>query len=119
MESLILSLLSGELSVTTLLLLFIIAILTKRFVPWWVYDSLVAELEIYKKQAPALIDDIQELFSLIEDSHSPEHKKKVIKTMRDKAAETKKELTETNEHVDRKTRVRPQRTSGRRSRRND
>ena len=66
MESTIISLLGGELGVTTLLLLFIIGLLTKRFVPWWVYDAIVEELNVYQKEAPALLTEVHRLLKLVE-----------------------------------------------------
>lgn len=116
MESLIVSLLSGELSVTTLLLLFIIAVLTKRFVPWWVYDSLVAELKVYKEQTPDLLDEIQRLFEVIQDEKD---KTEVAETLREKAVEARKEIEQVDGDIVQRQRVRPKRTSARRGRRND
>lgn len=115
MESLIVSLLSGELSVTTLLLLFIIAVLTKRFVPWWVYDSMVAELKVYKEQTPDLLDEIQNLFEVIQDE---KEKNEAAESLSEKTKEVRKEIEQINGDIVRQQRVRPKRTSGRRGRRN-
>lgn len=115
MESLIVSLLSGELSVTTLLLLFIIAVLTKRFVPWWVYDSMVAELKVYKEQTPDLLDEIQNLFEVIQDE---KEKNEAAESLSEKTEEVRKEIEQINGDIVRQQRVRPKRTSGRRGRRN-
>lgn len=67
MEETIISLLGGELGVTTILLLFILGLLTKRFVPWWVYEALVEELKVYKNEAPELIREVQRLLALVEE----------------------------------------------------
>lgn len=72
MEQTIISLLSGELGVSTLLLLFIIGLLTKRFVPWWVYDALVEELNMYKKEAPALLEEVRELLTMLDPDQEGE-----------------------------------------------
>lgn len=61
MDQLLVQLLSGELNTTTLLILFIIGILTKRFVPWWIHDDVVQELKKYEEDAPKLMDAVQEL----------------------------------------------------------
>jgi len=61
LETVITNLLTGELGVTTLLLLFILGILTKRFVPWWVHEEVVAELKRYEDEAPELTRKVEEL----------------------------------------------------------
>jgi hypothetical protein len=61
MDELIVKLLGGNLTAETLLLLFIVGILTKRFVPWWVYEEVVEELRKYEDDAPQLLDAVQEL----------------------------------------------------------
>lgn len=67
MNELITSLLTGELGATTLLLLFILGILTKRFVPWWIHEDVVKKLEEYESVAPGLVDEISELVDLLSD----------------------------------------------------
>lgn len=123
MESLIVSLLSGDLSVTTLLLLFIIAVLTKRFVPWWVYDSLVAELKVYKEQTPDLLDEIQHLFEVIKeekDKTEVAHGLQIkAEGLQEKAEDARKEIEQADGNKVKQQRVRPRRTSGRRGRRNE
>lgn len=109
MEAVLVSLLSGELSVTTLLLLFIIAILTKRFVPWWVYDALVAELKVYKEQAPDLIDEIQNMYQSMQEKEIDE---KAALRILEKSFEVRKELNQNNEYDHKRTRIRPKQSSG-------
>lgn len=70
MEQTIISLLGGELGVTSLLLLFIIGLLTKRFVPWWVYDAIVEELNVYKEEAPEFLREVHRLLELVEQQDS-------------------------------------------------
>lgn len=67
MESLFVTLLSGDLNVTTLLILFIVALLTKRFVPWWVYEAMEERLRLYEEEAPELIKEVKELLNAVDD----------------------------------------------------
>lgn len=66
MENAIVALLSGDLSVVTLLLLFILGILTKRFVPWWVYEQTLDELKAYEEDAPKLINKVDALIEEVQ-----------------------------------------------------
>ena len=67
MEQLIASLLTGDLSTTSLLILFILGLLTKRFVPWWIYEDMQEKLDLYEKEAPALIQDVKNLLETMEE----------------------------------------------------
>jgi hypothetical protein len=67
MDQLITSLLSGDLDAASLLLLFIVGILTKRFVPWWIHEEVLEKLDEYEKTAPALLDEVSLLIELINE----------------------------------------------------
>ena len=66
MDQLITKILAGELDAASLLLLFIVGILTKRFVPWWIHEEALEKLEQYESTAPALLDEIGELIELMQ-----------------------------------------------------
>lgn len=66
-DQIIIQLLSGDLNSATLLILFIIGILTKRFVPWWVHEDVVKKLEEYEEASPELIDEVRKLMDIMED----------------------------------------------------
>lgn len=68
MNEIITSLLTGELGATTLLLLFILGILTKRFVPWWIHEDVLRKLEEYEEVAPGLVEEVSELIAILNDS---------------------------------------------------
>lgn len=59
-------LIGNDTAVITLLLLFIIGLLTKRFVPWWVHEEVLEKLSEYEKTAPELISEVQRLLNTIE-----------------------------------------------------
>lgn len=61
MDQILVQILNGDLNTQALLILFIIGILTKRFVPWWVHDDVVQELKKYEEDAPQLMDAVQAL----------------------------------------------------------
>jgi hypothetical protein len=65
MEQVIIELLGGKLDGATLLMLFIIGILTKRFVPWWVHEEALDKLAQYEDAAPALLDEVTRLIDTI------------------------------------------------------
>lgn len=67
MDQALTALLTGELNTVSLLLLFIVGILTKRFVPWWVHEEVVKKLEEYEQAAPALLDEVSTLINLLVD----------------------------------------------------
>ena len=67
MQPLIDVIVSGDLNTTTLLLLFILGILTKRFVPWWVHEEALEKLEQYEQSAPELLDEIGTLIDILND----------------------------------------------------
>ena len=67
MEQIILEVLSGKLDGATLLMLFILGILTKRFVPWWIHEEALEKLKEYEDAAPALLDEVSTLIDLIND----------------------------------------------------
>lgn len=66
MEPLISSLLAGDLSTSTLLLLFILGLLTKRFVPWWTYEAMEQRLRLYEQDTPSLIKEVKDLLDTID-----------------------------------------------------
>jgi hypothetical protein len=63
-------LIGNDTAVITMLLLFITGLLTKRFVPWWVYEDVVKKLKEYEEAAPELITEVQRLMTLLEDTES-------------------------------------------------
>lgn len=68
MEQLLVGILNGDLDAASLLLLFIIGILTKRFVPWWIHEEVLEKLKEYEDAAPELLDEITTLIETIEAS---------------------------------------------------
>lgn len=73
MDQLIVKILSGELDAASLLILFIIGILTKRFVPWWIHEEALEKLEQYESTAPALLDEVGELIDLMQTQSGREN----------------------------------------------
>jgi hypothetical protein len=70
MEQAIIGILSGDLDSASLLMLFIVGILTKRFVPWWIHEEVVEKLQEYEDAAPALLEEVSILVEQIkEDSY--------------------------------------------------
>ena len=67
MDRLVETILNGDLNTTSLLLLFILGILTKRFVPWWVHEDALDKLEQYEQSAPELLDAIDTLTDVLND----------------------------------------------------
>lgn len=68
---------SGDNEIVLMLLMFITGLLTKRFVPWWVYEDVLKKLEEYEKAAPELITETKRLMELLSNSTSVvEHRKK-------------------------------------------
>lgn len=65
MESLLTLLLSGDTS-TTMLLLFILGLLTKRIVPWYVHEEVVEKLKKYEEQAPEMVEQMELVIKLLE-----------------------------------------------------
>ncbi len=53
--------------VITLLLLFIVGLLTKRFVPWWVHEEALRKLREYEEAAPELITQVQRLVKALDE----------------------------------------------------
>jgi hypothetical protein len=68
MEQALLGLLGGDMTTDVLLMLFILGLLTKRFVPWWVYEDMVEKLREYEEVAPSLIDAVERLIEDREQS---------------------------------------------------
>jgi hypothetical protein len=66
------SVLTEDTSVITLLILFIICLLTKRIVPWWIYDEVVKKLDDYEKSAPGLVDEVARLVEIIDNTYEDE-----------------------------------------------
>lgn len=58
---------SQDVSVVALLGAFIVGLLTKRFVPWWVYEEALKKLREYEETAPELIDEMQKMMAILED----------------------------------------------------
>lgn len=58
--------------VITLLLLFIVGLLTKRFVPWWVHEEALRKLREYEEAAPELITQVQRLVKKLEEAEKPQ-----------------------------------------------
>lgn len=56
---------SEDTAVVVLLLLFVVLILTKRVIPWWIYERSVEKLRQYQDAQPKLLDVIRELMDLI------------------------------------------------------
>ena len=65
METILVELLSGKLDGATLLMAFIIGILTKRFVPWWIHEEALEKLAQYEDAAPALLEEVTRLIDTI------------------------------------------------------
>lgn len=78
MDALIDVIVSGDLNTTTLLMLFILGILTKRFVPWWVHEEALEKLEQYEESAPELLDSIEILIGALNDP-------KIAKALKDES----------------------------------
>lgn len=67
MEQAIVEILGGELTTDVLLLLVILAFVTKRIVPWWVYETMEQKLKEHEAAAPALVDAVDELLSALDE----------------------------------------------------
>lgn len=65
MDQLITRILGGDLNATSLLMLFILGILTKRFVPWWIHEEVISKLKEYEEKAPALLEEVTTLIDLM------------------------------------------------------
>lgn len=65
MEKAIETIISGDLNTASLLMLFIIGILTKRFVPWWVHEEALDKLDEYERTAPVLMDEVTTLIDIL------------------------------------------------------
>ena len=98
MDKLIESLVNGDLDTASLLMLFIVGILTKRFVPWWVHEEVLEKLEQYEEAAPALLEVVDQLNDLLNDP-------KVLRTIEESVPEAT-ELTERTTKLRRTTRLR-------------
>ncbi len=68
MEQAISAIAAGDLNSVSLLMLFIIGLLTKRFVPWWVHEDVLDRLYEYEEATPALIDEFKELIRTVKSS---------------------------------------------------
>lgn len=67
LDQVIIGILGGELGSTSLLMLFILGLLTKRFVPWWVHEGVLEKLNEYEKEVPALSREVKELIAIINE----------------------------------------------------
>ena len=56
---------SGDNEIVMLLLLFITMLLTKRIVPWWLYEETLKKLKEYEEAAPELITETRRLMELL------------------------------------------------------
>jgi hypothetical protein len=65
-------LLSKDVGVTSLLIFFIVGLLTKRFVPWWIYEEVLNKLKEYEQAAPALIEEMQKTMAMVRDPRNIE-----------------------------------------------
>lgn len=74
MEQIIIEALGGNLDGATLLMLFIIGILTKRFVPWWVHEEALKKLKEYEDAAPVLLDEVSTLIDLLHEEDYDERR---------------------------------------------
>lgn len=66
MEQALISGLSGDLSAASLMFLFIVGLLTRRFVPWWVYEDVLTKLEEYEEAAPELLEQVDTLIDMLQ-----------------------------------------------------
>lgn len=57
--------LGGDASAASLLLIFIIMLLTKRVVPWYVHQEVLDKLAKYESTAPDLISEINALMDIV------------------------------------------------------
>ena len=53
----------------SLLILFILGLLTKRFVPWWVHEDAIRRLRVYEEAAPELITEVRRLMVLLDEAN--------------------------------------------------
>jgi hypothetical protein len=96
MDQLIASVMNGNFNSTSLLLLFIVGILTKRFVPWWIHEEVLDKLHEYEDAAPQLVEQVTDLIDLLNGG--------------DVSTKTLREKQRTIERIaERKTRHRPRR----------
>ncbi len=75
MDEIITQIVSGDLNVVSLLMLFILGILTKRFVPWWIHEEVLIKLKEYEDASPDLLVKIRELVEVVND---PKNTQKVV-----------------------------------------
>lgn len=66
-------LIGNDTAVITMLLLFITALLTKRVVPWWVYEDVLRQLQEYEEAAPELITEVKRLMTALEEREEELH----------------------------------------------
>ena len=85
-------LIGNDTAVITMLLLFITGLLTKRFVPWWVYEDVVRQLKEYEEAAPELIAEVKRLITLMEKEEKSETSR-IIASPRKKRVRQKSEGT--------------------------
>lgn len=105
MDKLVDAIINGDLDTASLLMLFIVGILTKRFVPWWVHEEVLEKLDEYEKVAPALLDEVSTLIDLLNDP-------KVLRTIEEQAPEVREvDVTTQTKRLQRviqhRTRARP------------
>lgn len=59
-------LVTEDASVVFLLTTFIVLLLTKRIVPWWMYEDAIDKLKKYEEAAPGLVDRVDKLSETID-----------------------------------------------------
>lgn len=76
--------------VITLLMLFIVGLLTKRFVPWWVHEEALRKLQEYEETAPELISEVKHLVSMLESAEGAAERR-VVRRVRKPARKPRKD----------------------------
>lgn len=76
--------------VITLLMLFIVGLLTKRFVPWWVHEEALRKLQEYEETAPELISEVKHLVSMLESAEGAAERR-VVRRVRKPAQKPRKD----------------------------
>lgn len=92
MNEVVAQLLGGDIDTVTLLLLFIVGILTKRFVPWWIHEDVVERLKKYEAVSPSLIESLNDLAELLDERDEDVVIRKARRLMIEKQKESHDEL---------------------------
>ena len=83
-------------AIVTMLLLFIAGLLTKRFVPWWVYEDVLKKLNEYQDAAPSLISEIRRLMILLDKQQEAKEQGMNIQEEIQRHAETLKKVSDSS-----------------------